>query len=275
MLTVDWELMTESPPMINTNQQGTEATCQFKIYWADAFTFHREVMGTYRTLENGIVVIGNPLRYPGNPRLAAIECSITPLGWDERPRPRGSYKGLLPGEYWQYAKATVKFGVPDFISIDDDPQGYMQFDPANPITWCTQDLDSSVEYRSSNMKYRWESDDKPVPFQIPNKSTVVELTLKFPRVAQIPFAKLIEFIDCVNSHPVFGCEPGTVVFLGPATSQSSTSLGIRDKTVVLKFKYSSLKWNEFERKDGLIDKPLRPTSADGVYFEEDLRRIFL
>ena len=271
---VYWSVMSNYPPQIRANQQSPEVTAHLKIFWADAFTFVNQVMGEYTTLPSGIVVSGDPWRYPGNDKLVAVECEVEPFGVDQNFINPGKHLGLVAGEYWQYAKATVKFATPPWMTSLDDPQGRMQLDPDDPITWCVQDLDIGSEYVPSNIKYIWKSDSKPVNQPIPRKISTTEIDLKFPRVAYIPAKKIEEHVDCVNSQSIFGKPEGTVVFLGAKTSQSATSQGIRDKSVTLKFKFSTFEWNKLERENGVIDQPINPTGGGGIYRAKDLKGLF-
>lgn len=286
--TVPYSLMVNPPPTLASGDHGPTVTANFKIAWSDAFSFYDSILG-YRTGSSygGPTTISEPWRWPPNPKLIAMSCKITPITIPKNPTP-GTNQGLAAGEFFSDAKAEVVFGTAgpsgggagNYSEIDD-PMSFMQFDPGNPITLCTCDVDYSVQFENYDGGFfRWSNIDggseagKDVPFRVGKRLVRAKLLAYFPQVPYLPWQKIKPYLGCVNWQSVFGAGVGQVMFDGFATKNEVTSAGVRNKGVTLAFQYSSRDWNKFMQKSGnvatVVDWLNKP-----VYEYKDLREIFI
>jgi len=274
----EYKLMLEPKQRLYTTPTGVEATASYRIRWADAFDFYNDVMGlrTSSTI-GGAIVSSAPWGWPADPRLYAIDCSIEPLSISGSPS-AGPKQGLYAGEFFEFARADVVFGVGQAgdSGTDGDPIKPMQFDPENPITWCYQDTDHRSEsIQTPDGTFLWEDDNKPLPFRVQRKNSVIEMVLKFPRVPYLPFDLIDSHNDCVNAYPVLKCPVGTLLFLGAQTQSEITAMGGRSKGVTMRFAKRKRPWNELLKSSSWV----RPYYTEGgvrkyLYDEKDLRNLF-
>lgn len=276
--TVPWELCLNPAPRYYTTDKGVEASASFIINWADAETFYDEVLGTRTgTVTNGVATT-LPWAFPPAPRIYCQSCDISPITIAGSPGP-GANSGLGAGEFFDKAKANLVFGVHklgDTVNPDeDDPDGQMQFDPANPITYCYQDMDwSCYSEQLEHGSYVWEGEPNITGFRLTKKTSVATLILRFPLVPFLPAGRIREYMDCVNTHTALGCLPGTLLFEGAATSLQLTSVGRRAKSVTLKFKYRKRPWNVAIRANGSEGTPINASTGAKLYEQKDLRLLF-
>lgn len=277
--TVNWCVDSKRPPRLSSTENGPQLQANFVIAWADAFKFYNEVIGLGTVVGIGAPGASGPWRYPPEPRMVAISCEIEPFSLPPGgPPDPGASKGLAAGEYWGKASASVTFGIPAAAVQDssvDDPANQMQFDPANPITMCTQEVEVSNEFITlPEGTYKYKGTEVSVGSSVGRRLVNAVLTLKFPRVPYIPWGHLRSFLGTINSDAVLGCQRGTLLFEGFSTTQTAQSDGTRDKTLTLKFHYRAASWNTVLRPDTGYFTEIRDRAGNPPYPEDDHRRIF-
>lgn len=277
---VPYEIVTRPPPQIRDTDNGPEVAVTAIIKWADAFTFYNDVKGS-RSQPIGIGDLNLGFlnwRYPGDSRLLCTKCDITPFSIPESETPTaGDNKGIVPGEFFLDARANLLFALPKFDSSDEQPSEQLQFDPENPITFCTCDMDfesETAQYETGTLVW-YDNQTETVPFKASKKTNLIKLVLTFPKIPFLPFRTLTPFVDTVNKYRVLGCEPGTLLFNGAATKANYTNLGIRDKSCKLSFTWRRIPWAYRYKRNGTLGRPvLKSDTSKFLVDETDHRLIF-
>ncbi len=210
--------------------------------WGQSDAFTNALIGVGRT---------EPHRHPLSPNLACSEAAPTGLG---RPvlNPDGTpdYAGgaLVRARY----RPPAAFGGGGLFVSGDDPGGLHQIDPANPILWCTQELDYEVEtITHPTHSYKFDSDNLKLttPLQVDIGITVLSLT--FHRVAYLPMTLARTLRGRINATTFLGAAAETVLFRGAKTQRDWNTDGTVTQRVNMTFVEREVSWNKFLRPDKL------------------------
>jgi hypothetical protein len=249
------------------------AVVPYIVAWSDAFAFYNTVLGQTSAATQSVasIVRTSGLAFPASPALYAESAEIEPYGVGN---PSGSTNGLSPGEYFAEAKITVTFSTPTYDQDEANPA--RQLDPDNPITYCEQEVDSSVRYDTEKAS-GWEFEDGtniPGPFVKP--TTESKLVLTFPRVPFLPWKAVRPFTDKLNSIKIFDYEIGTLKLDGTKIKATNTNQGLASTSTQLVFSGQDYDWNMLRKKDGTL--ALVRNKADTskrMFAYADFRQIFL
>jgi hypothetical protein len=185
-------------------------------------------------------------------------------------------QGLRPGEFFSHAKVIVQFDSPSMNwNATDDPNNFNQLDPSNPIFRCEQAVKINARMETSQgSKWVYDSDSKPVQGDFAWLKVEAILTLHYPEMPYLPWQIIKPYVGTINSAPVFGCSPETVLFTGASTNAKqslSFASGNVSQDVTLEFAYQDTSWNKKEKPNGSYDYVHRQFSTDRIYASTDHR----
>jgi len=229
---------------VTSDENGFRATASFVLLWADAFTFHDQIMG--------LTAFGR-WRFPGSSfsYLYAKSARIVPvaMGEDAVARPIPVAMGMAPGEFWTYARVDVVFETPTFPeSAADDAGGSLHLNPANPIYGCEQSVRVGTKADSKTGKELaeivFDSDANTSPAEASVYKGESHLTLRWPYVPYVPWAKYRAFKNTVNLNPIFGCVKGELLFVGADIQPAQGPNGRPGRSVTVDLVVGEDDWNK-------------------------------
>lgn len=248
--TVPFQVLSKGYTVRGSMRDGYKATVPFLVAWADAFTFVDQVMGATEPVDLGHVRLRLPWVFPAAApaRLYAQEFDVEPCG--QKGEPLAPYLGLRPGEFFSHARVTVQFETPALSnSFLDDPRGFQQLDPENPLTLCEQSLRMGGKLRTRRGSGYVFTDGKALQGDVAVPEKEARLVLTFPRVPFLPWAIVQTFIGRLNDRPVLGCDTGTLIFEGADSRFTATTQGLQGQQLTLEFTWQEHDWNKIERPD--------------------------
>lgn len=238
-------------------------------YYFDEFVDSNSVLDQ---LKGTVVKIGEgtfrslPHAHPQYPWLFCVAARCLGVG-EPRLNPSGypDYKGGFAIE------AEYRAGVGEAIPAPGGNESDHQIDPAEPILWCTQDLDFGTEaVIIPHHSYYWAAAgglaDVPLKIEIP----IVTMTLTYHRLPYLPMAKIRGKVGFVNDAPLLGCNAETILFPGAKTIRDVSSDGSITQKVQVVTKYKPTGWNRFLRKDALVWDELVDSAGNKPYKSTDL-----
>jgi len=217
------------------DRNGITATIRYLIDWNDRWQFARDVAGTARSFGTGnsSVIRTIPLQYPHNKWLYANSLKFDPAG----------PSGCAGGEsYYEKVIATVTFSTPDFDYENAQGQ-YSQ-------TYRTLDIDMSAQFMTlpiSPFRMATAYGGNPVDPKI-NPGMLVpqaQISVTAHQVPEVPLDKIFPLIGQLNNATFYGCDVGTVLFLGAKCNRTPTSEGFMAWEVSYQFAFRSVDWNKF------------------------------
>jgi hypothetical protein len=274
--TVPYEILAEGYEVTSTKDRGFQATVNYITTWANAFTFHDDVMGYGQAVVVGPVTYSLPHKFPGAPNASmyAASCSITPCGPDGLAW--ADTAGLVPGEVWRYAKIKVTYETPQFPrDASDDPSGKNQLDPANPIYNCSQSVD--INGRSETLakeKYKFSGGDVEVPADLTVYRPEGKLVLEYQSVPFVAWKKYHPYIGKLNNAIFLDCGVGEAMFEGASIRNAPGSQGTLGKSVTLSFAVNPYDWNMI-LKDGTPTFVETKTGANKLYSYANFQDLLL
>jgi hypothetical protein len=235
------------------DDQGEFESKPFLVAYGDRGDFINQVAGVVSVSGGigGLVRRTAPYQLPDNPRLYADANSIT---WT----PEGQLlAGTFPIQY-SHAIVTVMFRQPTW-NIDgnaDDPGFYnsLSQDPTEnqSLLYATQELSYAKEWMTiPNSSVQFMSDGKSVNASKGRSVTVTTVRITFHNFPLLPFGVFRQYADSVNNAVFLGCDVGTVMFEGPATTREATTTGQVTQKLMLTFKWRKYDWNKSLRDDGI------------------------
>lgn len=150
-------------------------------------------------------------------------------------------------------EAEYRSGVGEAIPAPGGQENAHQIDPADPILWCTQELDFATEaVVVPSHSYKWLGDNTlaevPVKVEVP----LITCVLTFHRLPYLPMTRIRQKVGKTNSDRVLGANAGTILFPGARTTREVSTDGTIVQKVQLVFKEKPTGWNTFLRKDKFV-----------------------
>lgn len=250
------------------------AVVPYIVAWSDAFDFYNAVLGQTTAASQTVSAIVRTagLAFPASPALYAESAEIEPCG--AHGGPIGSSQGLSPGEYFSHAKITVTFSTPTYDQDEADPA--RQIDPDNPITYCEQEVETSVRFDTEKAS-GWEFDDgTSIPGPFAKRTIESRLVLTFPRVPFLPFKIIKPYIGTINSVAIFEHGVGELLLEDVRIKATNTNQGLASTSTQLVFAGQSYDWNKLRKKDGTLALVRLKSDTSKRPFEyKDPRQIFV
>jgi hypothetical protein len=234
------------------DSQGPYYNAEYQIpNWDDADAFVNALLG---------LGTGQPHRYSLSPNCVCVNASVAGRGrvlLNVNGSPSYADGALIQATY---RSSGAAFGGGFSNVLLDDPGNAHQIDSANPITWCTQELDFQTESMAvPSSSYLWASDDKPADINIQQDVNITTMSLTFTRRAALPMTLVRNLRGRLNSVVFLGAAIETVWFLGARTSREWATDGSVTQRVQLLFKERDVSWNKFVRPGRM---PTDPTAWD-------------
>jgi hypothetical protein len=238
-ITVPYKVLAKGYSITGDARSGLKATVPYLLAWGDALTFAAEILTAPSATVIGPVAWFAPLQFPvpiaGQTKpLYAQRFSIVPEGASNSAVPT---KGLAPGEFFTKAVVTVEFETPAYPQTSgDDPNGFNQLDPSNPITACEQSV--HIGGRMQTVKgrgYKYQTSGKPVPGDMAIPAGEVKLRLKFPRIPYLPWGLIAPYINKINQNPILQVNTGALLLEGMDTEETPGTDGSMQQSLVLEF----------------------------------------
>jgi hypothetical protein len=277
--TVPYEILADGYEVV-AGDGGLRATVPCIVAWEDAFTFADDVMGYGTAVVVGPVSYSIPWKFPGavNAKLYASGCRVTPIGAKQDVLADGS--GLVPGQYFKYAKVVVDFSTPSFTQDpSDDPANLNQLDPANPITYCEQSIESggTMETRSKGGYEFADGDLTKVRHDLAVFVPESRLVLNFPRIPFLPWQRIQTYLGSLNDRVMFQCAIGTLLFEDARTKFSATNQGLQGQNFQMTLVYRGYHWNQVPHPVSGVPTLVRRKgdTSKGLYEIKDWRPMFV
>lgn len=230
--------------------------------WADSDDFCNALKGVGGKLVGTTTTFTEPHRHPLSPNLICVSAVATGRG---RPAIDGVPDGPgLPG-YLDGARIRARYepavgggnsGGGGIMVPGDDPGFRHQFDPEQPILWCTQQMRCWMEVLTiSNHKYKFASTGQTFPSPVQFRFPCATYDLTFHQIPYLPNKILraaLGRIHYVASNPTakfLGEEPECTLFEAYDTIRESNSAGNVVQKVHLTFQAKSYSWNKALRPD--------------------------
>lgn len=265
-------------------RSGLKATIKYRVPWANTFNFVNALVRPINQVRVGMITYSMPYQLPKQIAATPLYVSsfdIQPFGVQGGMTSSTvlPYKGARAGEYYQYAAVTVGFEQNPFAwDATDDPQGMQQIDPANPIPLCSQ----SIKYHEKMVtlkghKYRYVSTGQAVVGDYAVPQYGADLVLNFPHVPYQPWQLgLPNYINTVNSQPIFMVQPEQLLFASPETETKAAMLGsdvMYENSLTITLKFNPIGWNKVPKQDGTYDDVVKGDGT-GIYLLSDFRVFF-
>lgn len=217
---------------------GPTAHKGYLCAWADRYTLAKGILGlSNSTSIGGSITLSTPMKYPELwTNMYARSIDIIPVG--------------LPSQgtaqcQWTNAIVYANFGcMPWSFEGIDSGFYYQQIDPATPLIYCKQSIQTSTEYMTiptvglvtaagNLLEQKW---------QMPLFRA--DITLTFMRVPYYP-AQAIFTIgrSPMNSTTFLGLSASYVMFGGSSSEESRDTAGNFTRDITYLFKYRNQKWD--------------------------------
>lgn len=279
--TVPFKVLRDPPPEARISADGPVIRASFLVDWIDAFTFANQAKGFILSSGGTVIVRQPPWQYPDLPAVFARDVRLVPVGVKRGvgAGPCGEF-GLRPGEFWEFCRAEVEFGVPPVGELPDppsqDPGGQLQIFPGDPIAWAESDIDAgseAVTYGEGSWLYK--SDNKPLPFRNFRTLGRADIVFRIPQLPFMPWSIWKRYLNKIN-HEVFLGEPArTIRFDTFRTSSTAMTDGTVQKRVEMRFAWRELPWDEVIRPEtGVADQVIAAGTSKPFHEPDDLRQIF-
>ena len=281
-ITVAYEVLADGYTVTGGLNEPIRATVPYRVNWSDAFTFYDQVMGYPTSPTQGATIVQNaPHRFPATVApIYASRAQISPIGAPAATSSASTpaNKGLSPGEHFTKAIVTVVYEpLPfDVDPSQDDPAGVNQLDPANPITYCEQEVDAGGKMTTIKGSGYEFDDGTPVTSDFAKVDVESKIVLTFPRIPYLPWQKVQPYIGKVNSLAMLGCAAGTLLLENAKIKFSATSQGRKGTSYQLIFLFQPEDWNKLPKPNGtlaLVRK--KGATSTRIYGTADFRAIFL
>lgn len=268
-ITVPFYVLSDGYEISGDSQSGYSASVAYLTSWSNAFSFVNQIMGRTTAVSVGPITYHLPYRLPtvGGVSLYAHSFKITPNGASDSDAPT---KGIVPGEFFTYAKITVAFAPLSIFNVDpqnQDPGNLNQIDPDEPITACKQSVKSRGKILTrKGSGYKFASDGKPLLGDFGERVTESSLTLNFPKVPYQPWSLLKgAYLNHVNDTAFLLGARGELLLEEFDTEEETQSDGTICQSVTLGFKHQDYDWNKQPRPDTGILGAVVTNSGDPIY----------
>ncbi len=207
--------------------------------WTDRYTVAKGMLGLANTNSvGGSIFLQTPLQSPELPTAYARSIDIIPVG--------------LPTQganncQWTNAIIYASFGcLPwSFSGIDSGFQ-YQQIDPATPLIYCKQDINTSTSWQSIPANKLKFASGNPLFFQTWQMPLfLASISLTFMRVPYYPAQQIFTAGKSpINSTTFLGLAAGYVFFDGSAQQESRDTTGNFTRDITYNFSYRNIPWDQ-------------------------------
>lgn len=226
-----------------SDENGYRATGSYIMLWADAFTFHDQIMG---------ITSAGRWQFPGSSASSLYTDSvrIVPIALDGSGNalPITGALGMIPGEFWTWARVDVTFKTPTSSqSSSDDTAGSNHFDPAAPIYGWEQTVRIGTRAETVDAeKITFDSATTTHPSK--DSATIyksdMHLTLHCPYTPSVPWGKYKLFTNTVNLSAIYGCAIGELLFIGADIQPAQGPSGKPGRSITIDLAVSDGDWNK-------------------------------
>lgn len=262
---VDYEMFVDGYK-ITSGTNGFRAQASFLVAWADAYTFHDDIMGFATATVVGPVTYNTPWQFPGSTsaRLYASSCEISPFGLAGGAAPITLAKGMKPSEFWSHVRFDVTFETPSYAhSAADDPGNRNQVDPTNPIYHCEQSIriGSRAETRTKE-SLKFLGSDVKLAEDVTIYKGESTITLTYPFVPFVPWKKYRPFVNSLNDATFLDCGIGELLFNGAQIQPAQGPGGILGNSLTLELLVNEYDWNKVPLPGSGV--PTKIVNAEGT-----------
>lgn len=295
----DFKILAKGYEIVGDVRSGFTITVPYYIAWGDVIQMLDAVLPAPVTNPGGGVTWIPPLQFPitinGITRPTyAQSFTCIPVGLGDAYPGDMPFNGLNPGEFYRNAIFTVVFSSVLATQQDsDDPSGYNQLDPLNPITMCEQSIEVNgkvIATRGAGWTYAagtggtWAG--KSVPGDVPIVSNEARLVCRFPRVPFLPWQVVQPYIGKINIVTILNCAPGSLLLEGFRTVLAPQPGGGLAQNAALIFSWNpdptgnnptGMSWNKFVTPDQQFYGILEDAGGSGrrPYKEIDFTIMFM
>jgi hypothetical protein len=242
------------------------------VLWADRETFINEALGL-ASGSSGWPLPQIPWDCPFQPNsgLFASSFSCTPHTVQDSISPTDN---TVAGHF-TYAHVQIGFERPRYDTVVGTVQN--QLDPANPILFCEQSIESSA--RTVPVEgYVLNYVGAPAGVVPVGPKFVLEvqydIILNFPMVPYIPWNYLDPYFGKTNDRTLFGKPAETIAFLSASMRQESMSNGTNKTSCALRLAYRQFGWNKQLAVDGNLYTVVVASSGEKLYPTANLAAIW-
>jgi hypothetical protein len=204
---------------INTAGQRAQEAATFRILTTDYIAFMDFVYGKLENVGGftGALLRRVPLRHPEFDGFLATSYTSKPVGFDK------------DAHFWKYRDVTVTFAPPDY-----DLDGNNAF-----VTVQTSEGTRAIEAPPSMFLVGGLAPIYDPHFEVPG----LNLSLTTHQVDTLPLATYDAFQRHVNLTTFWGFDPGTVLYLAPASNRTMKFGAATTYEVTHQFSVSTIPWN--------------------------------
>lgn len=247
--------MDPHPRLSAKRNVGTEATMAWWCSASEVSAALNVIGGTVET----VVIFGRslqrivPLRHPTYTWLVADEIQVEDQGW--------GYTASTGVTAETESKITITFRSPNYGTSGDMP--FVEF--SGNISPRTIPAPPGA-YKSGHQPYA----------DYAEQANGADFTLTLHQMPVYNLGDWIAAANTVNAYPFFGCDAGTVLYLGPQWSYSQQLGGTSSYRVGLGFKVSppGIPWNNGYLSDGTLGE-IQRSDGSPIYPLTDFNTLFV